>query len=119
MDTLHLEIGQRDDPSEGLVDAVEVFIVDRNLKDLAREGTPNRAGSYVGLPVGAVLFPSRRLLGESEDCWDDWEGRISVLGCGVVGCWPFFRQPHRKRWRHDDLEPFVFERKAYEAALLG
>ena len=145
MDTLRLEIGQRDDPAEGMVDAVVVFINDRDLKDLARDvelpfatrdGKPDRAGSYVGLPVEAVLFPSRRMLGEPEDCWDDWEGRISVLGCGcgVVGCWPLqvritvqddavvwndFRQPHRKGWRHDDLGPFVFGRKAYEAALRG
>lgn len=143
MDTLHLEVGQRDDPSAGIVDAVRIVINGRSLLDLAREvelpfatrdGNPDRAGSYVGLPTEAIFMPSRRLLGEPEDGWDDWEGRISVLGCGcgVVGCWPLqarimvqddvvvwddFRQPHRRRWRHDRLGPFVFEREEYEAAL--
>lgn len=143
MDTLHLEIGQRDDPAEGIVDAVRIVINGRSLVDLAREvelpfaardGNPDRAGSYVGLPAEAIFSPSRRLLGVPEDRYDDWGGRISVLGCGcgVVGCWPLqvkitatddlvtwsnFAQPHRRRWRHDRLGPFVFEREAYEESL--
>ena len=145
MDTLRLETGERVDPAEGLVDAVDIIINDRNLLDLARgaelpfasrDGRPHSAGSYVGLPVEAVFVPSRRLLGKPEDGWDDWGGRISVLGCGcgVVGCWPLqakitvtedrvtwsnFVQPHRRRWRHDRLGPFVFEREAYEKVLSG
>lgn len=143
MDTLHFEIGKREDPAEGLVDAVNIFINERDLIDLtkevelpfaSRDGNPDRAGSYVGLPIEAIFMPSRRLLGEPEEGWDDWEGMISVFGCGcgVVGCWPLhvritvqndvvvwddFKQPHRRRWRHDRLGPFVFERKEYEAAL--
>jgi hypothetical protein len=143
MDTLRLEIGHRDDPAEGIVDAVEILINGRNLVDLtrevespfaARDGQPHLAGSYVGLPPGAIFLPSRRLLGAPEDSWDDWDGRISVLGCGcgVVGCWPLqasitvhqdaviwddFEQPHRRRWRHDALGPFVFDREQYETTL--
>ncbi len=143
MDTLHFEIGKREDPAEGLVDAVDIFINERDLIDLtkevelpfaSRDGNPDLAGSYVGLPIEAIFMPSRRLLGEPEEGWDDWEGMISVFGCGcgVVGCWPLhvritvqndvvvwddFKQPHRRRWRHDRLGPFVFERKEYEAAL--
>lgn len=143
MDALHLRIGKRDDPAEGIVGAVEVFVNGLDLRDLAgeaefpfaaREGTPHLAGDYVGLPAEAVFWPSRRLLGEPEDSWDDWEGRISVLGCGcgVVGCWPLqarivahkdvvvwddFVQPHRPRWDHPELGPFAFDRGAYEAEL--
>ena len=143
MDTIRFKVGKRDDPADGLVDAVGIFINGRNLVDMvrevelpfaAREGKPHLAGNYVGLPVEAVLFPSRRLLGDGEECHDDWGGRISVLGCGcgVVGCWPLqvvidateddvtwsgFEQPHRRRWDHDGLGPFVFDRDEYEAAL--
>lgn len=145
MDTLRLEIGQREDPADGVVDAVGIFINGRNLVDMVREvelpfaaseGRTRLAGKYVGLPVEAVLFPSRRLLGDREERYDDWGGRISVLGCGcgVVGCWPLrvvidatedhvtwsgFEQPHRRRWDHDALGPFVFDRDEYEAALRG
>ena len=143
MDTIRFEVGERENSAEGLVDAVDIFINERDLIDLtkevelpfaSRDGNPDLAGSYVGLPIEAIFMPSRRLLGEPEEGWDDWEGMISVFGCGcgVVGCWPLhvritvqndvvvwddFKQPHRRRWRHDRLGPFVFERKEYEAAL--
>jgi hypothetical protein len=145
VDTLHFEIGKREDPAAGLVDAVGIFINGSSLVDMVREvelpfaaseGKPRLAGKYVGLPLEAILFPSRRLLGDREERYDDWGGRISVLGCGCdeVGCWPLqvviaatenrvtwsdFEQPHRKSWRHDRLGPFVFERGAYERALRG
>ena len=143
MNALRLEIGGRDDPVGGIVDAVEVIVDGRNLVDLAREvelpfaardRNHQLAGDYVGLPPEAVYAPSRRLLGEPEDSWDDWEGRISLLGCGCgnVGCWPLqaritvgvdavvwddFVQPHRRRWKHRTLGPFAFDRGEYEAAL--
>ena len=99
-----------------------------------RDGDPRLAGDYVGLPAEAVFFPSRRLLGEPDERYDDREGRISVLGygCGAVGCWPLqvkitarvetvvwedFRQPHRRRWGYDAFGPFSFERDGYEAEL--
>lgn len=145
MDTLHFEIGKREDPAAGLVDAVNIFINGCNLVDMVREvelpfaaseGRPHLAGKYVGLPLEAILFPSRRLLGDREERYDDWGDRISVLGCGcgVVGCWPLqvviaatedrvtwsgFEQPHRRRWDHGALGPFVFDRNEYEAALQG
>ena len=143
MDTLRLEIGKREDPADGLVDVVGIFTNDRSLMDMARrvelpfaarEGSPHLAGDYVGLPVEAVLFPSRRLLGDRGERYDDWGGRISVLGCGVVGYWPLqavidatedrvtwsgFEQPHRRGWDHGALGPFPFDRNEYEAALQG
>ena len=57
MDTLRLEIGMREDPVDGIVDAVNIFVNDRNLLDILREveipcgkreGKPNLAGRYVG-----------------------------------------------------------------------
>lgn len=143
MDALRLRIGKRDDPAEGIVGAVEVLVNGRDLRDLAkevessfaaREGKPHLAGDYVGLPAEAVFRPSRRLLGEPEGPWDDWGGRISILGCGcgVVGCWPLqvgivvqedvvvwddFAQPYRLSWDHSSLGPFIFDRGAYEAEL--
>ena len=143
MDTLRLGVGKRDYPAAGIANAVEIFVNDRDLRDLAteaelpfaaRDGNPHLAGDYVGLPVEAVFWPSRRLLGEPDEGWDDWEGRISVLGCGcgVVGCWPLqarisvqedvvvwrdFVQPHCPRWDHSEMGPFTFDREEYEAEL--
>ena len=143
MDTIRLEIEREDTPAWGFIDSVIIFVNGRNLLDLAKEaelpyatrdGNPELAGSYVGLPAEAVFLPSRRFLGNPAERYDDWEGRISVLGCGcgVVGCWPLqarieatedrvtwrdFRQPHRRRWSHAALGPFAFDRIAYEAEL--
>jgi hypothetical protein len=139
MDEIRFEVGKRDDPVGGIVDAVAVFVNGRNLTEImreielpfaARDGKPDLAGSYVGLPPEAVFLPSQRLLGRPEEHYDDWRGKIAVLGCGcgVVGCWPLlvkitteeervfwnnFEQPHRRRWHYDALGPFVFDRSQY------
>ncbi len=145
VDTIRLEIGERDDPANGIVDAVDVLVNGRNLVDMLRdvelpfaayEGKPDLAGRYVGLPPEDVFLPSPRLLGEPTTYYDhdSAEGKIAVLGCvcGVVGCWPFrvritlradvvvwsdFEQPHRARWRYDEMRPFVFDRAQYLSAL--
>ncbi len=143
MDAIRFRIERTDTPAWGPVDAVSIFINDRNLVDLAREaefpsaareGKPRLAGNYIGLPAEAVFLPSRRFLGFPEGCYDDWGGRISVLGCvcGVVGCWPLqvritatedrviwkdSKHPYRKDRRQDRLGPFVFDRAGYEAEL--
>ena len=147
MDTVSFRIERTDTPAWGIIDAANIFVNGRNLVDMvrevelpfaAREGNPHLAGDYVGLPVEAVLFPSRRLLGEPETYYDtDYlDGKLAVLGCGCgeVGCWPLrvrisamegqvtwgdFEQPHRRRWDHGALGPFVFDRGEYEAALQG
>ena len=122
-----------------------MFVNGRNLVDIlrevelpfsAREGNPNLAGNYVGLPPEEVFLPSPHLLGEATTYYDhdSAEGKIAVLGCvcGEPGCWPFlvnitlrddvviwsgFEQPHRSSWRYDDLRSFVFDRTRYLSAL--
>ncbi len=124
MDTLRLEMGKREDPSDGLVDAVDIFVnghdlqgivKERELPFAAREGRPHLAGSHAGLPPGEMLLPSRRLLGRPETHHDAQspDGKLAVLGCvcGEPGCWPLqaritvredvvvwgeFEQPHRR-----------------------
>lgn len=123
MDVVRFEIGERIDPAAGPVEAVRVVVNDRDLRDLAweielpfarRRGRPDLAGDYAGLPPEAVFSPSRRLLGRGEYRYDDWHGKVALLGCvcGSVGCspllvsvealedrvvWSGFEQPHRKR----------------------
>lgn len=144
VDTVRFEIGKRDDPAKGIVDAVNVFVNGRNLVDVlrevelpfaTREGKPDLAGSYVGLPPEEVILPSPRLLGEPTTYYDhdSTEGKIAVLGCicGDPGCWPFrvrialrddvviwsgFEQPHRS-WRYEEMRPFLFDRAQYLSAL--
>lgn len=131
--------------ANGSVEEIEVFVNDRNLRELAREvelpyalreGHPDLAGSYVGLPPETVFLPSRRLLGEPNTYYDDRHGKISALGCGCrePGCWPLlveirvledrviwrnFEQPHRNAWRHDRMGPFVFDLSRYLDELRG
>ena len=135
----------REDPVDGIVDAVNIFVNDRNLLDILREveipcgkreGKPNLAGRYVGLPPEDVFLPSLRLLGEPTTYYDhdSYEGKIAVLGCGCgePGCWSFrvritlredvviwsdFEQPHRTTWRYDEMRPLVFDRAQYLSAL--
>jgi hypothetical protein len=145
VDTLRFEIGKRVDPADGTVDAVNVFVNGRNLVDIprevelpfaAREGKPDLAGSYAGLPPEDVFLPSPRLLGEPTTYYDhdSSEGKIAVLGCvcGEPDCWPFrvritlredvviwsdFEQQHRTAWRYNEMGPFVFDRAQYLSAL--
>jgi hypothetical protein len=145
VDTIRFEIGEREVPSDGLVDAVNIFVNDRNLVDVVREaelpfrapeGRPRRVSGYVGLPPEDIFLPSLRLLGEpvKHYDYDSTQGKIPVLGCGCgdVGCWPFwvriklrddvviwdgFQQPHRPAWRYDKMRPFVFDRTQYCSAL--
>ena len=100
MDTIRFEIGKREDPSDGVVDAVNILVNHRNLVDILREvelpfrvqeGRPHFASKYVGLPPQDIFLPSPRLLDEPATFYDhDYPGKIAVLGCGCgdVGCWP-------------------------------
>jgi hypothetical protein len=102
VDILGLEVGKRDNPGDGLVDAVNVFVNGRNLVDIlrevgspfaAREGNPDLAGSYAGLQSEDIFLPSSHLLGEPTKYYDHDgpEGKIAVLGyvCGEPDCWSF------------------------------
>lgn len=145
MDEIHFELGKRDGPVDGVVDAVSIFINGRDLVQIvremelsfaARDGNPDLAGSYVGLPPNEVFLPSRRFLGEPEtyDDKDSPDDKLAVLGCGCgeVGCWPLlvcitlrkeavlwsgFEQPHRRHWRYEELGPFLFDLSRYLDAL--
>ncbi len=145
VDEIRFEIGKREDPADGPVDAVDVFVNGRNLVEMVRdtelsfalrEGHPDAAGDYVGLPPKDVFLPSPRLLGEPTTYYDhdSSEGKIAVLGCGCgdVGCWPFrvkiemqkdvviwggFEQPHRPDWSYDEMGSFEFDRSRYISAL--
>jgi hypothetical protein len=141
MDEIYFEIGKRDDPADGIVDAVSIFINGRDLVQVvgemespfaARDGKPDLAGSYVGLSPKEVFLPSRRFLGGPETYYDKDgpDDKLAVLGCvcGEVSCWPLlvgitlregtvvwsdFEQPHRRHWRHHGLGPFLFDRSRY------
>ncbi len=145
MDTIRFEISEIEVPAWGLIDSVDIFVNDRNLVDIvrevelpfaARDGKPRLAGTYISLPAEDVFLPSPRLLGEPVKFYDydSSKGKIAVLGCGCgdVGCWPFrvrielredvviwdgFEQPHRRKWRYDEMRPFVFDRTQYCSAL--
>ncbi len=141
MEEIHFEIGERDDPVDGMVETLGIFVNDRDLPRItrevelplaARDGKPELAGNYVGLPPEAVFLPSHHLLGRSEGRNDDWDGKVAVLGCGVVGCWPLRvkttpreatslwhdpKQPHHRHWRHGGLEPLIFGRAPQRGTL--
>lgn len=145
MDEIRFGLERIDTPAYGPIEAVSIFINGRDLLERAREvelpfavrdGHPDLAGGYIGLPVGSVFWPSRRLMGKPDERYDSGVGRISVLGCvcGDVGCWPLqaritvredvvvwhdFMQPHRRRWDYSEMGPFTFDRGAYEAELRG
>jgi hypothetical protein len=105
----------------------------------AREGHPEIAGGYHGLPGSVALGPGSVLLGrlgtDSAALYLD-EGQLTVLccECGEPGCWPLttrlevdadlviwrdFEQPHRAEWDLSTLGPFVFDRRQYEDAVTG
>ena len=143
MDTIRLRVVEGLDFPIGRADETRIFVNGRDLTDVIREielpfarreGKPDLAGDYAGLPPEAVFFPSRRLLGRPEERYADRRGKISVLGCtcGDAGCWPLlvsiepledrvvwrgFEQPHRSRWGYGGLGPFVFDRARYTAEL--
>ena len=122
-------------------DLIEI-VRDIELPFATREGSPQIAGAYSGLPSHRVFSPSRHFLGEPDPIYADGEGRTCVLECecGEPGCWPLavrielrerevvwsdFRQPHRGphsnagEWRYDALSSFTFDRQIYEQALSG
>src|ERR1035441_2688643 len=128
---------------------VQIIINGRDLREIVRaveipfatrEGSPQIAGAYSGIPAEVAFLPSRHLLGEPLALYSDGDGRTQVLECecGEPGCWPLtlridigsrevvwrdFRQPqrgaHSKRaeWLYDAMPQFQFERQSYEHAL--
>ncbi len=105
-----------------------------------KEGSPSIAGNYGGLPAKILSLSPKHFLGEPNRLYGGYKNQtqVGVCGCGEAGCWPLdvaitindaeviwsdFSQPHRSEnsktshWRYDDLGPFHFDRKQYEAAL--
>src|SRR5262245_56446174 len=97
MDTIQfiVRVGKTDDRRGG----IRVVINGRDLAEMVgahelahatREGHPELAGAYAGLPPGThTLPPSRHFLGEpSWELYAD-EGKTYVLDCecGAPGCW--------------------------------
>jgi hypothetical protein len=127
----------------------QILINGRDLREIvravelpfaAREGSPQIAGAYSGLPAEIVFLPSRHMLGEPQPLYSDGSGRTQVLECecGEPGCWPLtvridihaqevvwrdFHQPHRgvhstrPEWRYDTMPEYRFDRESYEQAL--
>lgn len=107
----------------------------------AREGHPNIAGAYSGLPAGPdICPPSGHFLGKPSSPLYSYGSKVAVFDCecGCPGCWPLvcqievtadtvvwrdFEQVHRRpghpsgAWSYDGLGPFVFSRAQYEQAL--
>jgi hypothetical protein len=90
-------------------------------------------GGYGGLVLDQFRFGDldRYLVGDGS--WPG-PGTASLLGCecGEVGCWSLdarvtvadglvvwdrFRQPHRPQRDYADFGPFVFDERAYRAAV--
>jgi hypothetical protein len=151
VDSIHLEVDNLEDARlAGQVTETLIYVNGRNLIDILREvempfalkeGHPDIAGGYMGLPPNEVFLPSKHLLGEPAFDLYKYPGeKVEVLQCvcGVPGCWPFlvritdegdrvvwsdFEQPHRsgvagrKKWDYQNLQPFVFDKAQYMAEL--
>ena len=128
--------------------ALHILINGDHLIDLVREierpfalkeGSPEIAGAYDGLPVSEIGSAKDHFLGRPQPILN-YGAKTVLLGCtcGIVDCWPLlarvvvgdrtvtwsdFEQPHRRvnsaagEWRYDDFGPFVFDRDQYVAEL--
>ena len=140
MHTVEFRIEREEFPA-GVSSVVNPYVDGVRLQDLIRpveqpfadrEGKPDLAGAYAGLPGSTIPWPTRHLLGDPLLSWYD-DGDTVLLGCecGDPGCWPLtahvevtdssvtwyhFRTGHRD-WNLSDLEPLVFDRTQYERAL--
>lgn len=112
------------------------YVRDAESASATKEGHPNLAGKYSGLPWEVI--PTDLPLGQATGIWRVLEAsqgeRVPVLvcDCGEPGCWPLmatieitadrvtwsdFRQPHRRDWDHSRLGPFSFDKAQYFTAL--
>lgn len=111
------------------------IIRDIELPYAIAQGTPSKAGGYMGHHPDYIRRIRYELLGLVTPT--DYDGKVPILGCvcGFVDCWPLlarittteqqvtwseFEQPYRSErkppvWRYDELGPFVFNRIQYEA----
>jgi hypothetical protein len=112
---------------------VRVLINGQDLIDLIKPieeaYEPKIAGSYIGLYANEVFWPSQRMLGGSDYCWQG-ENIVGLLqcSCGEEGCWSFtakiqindhvviwsdFGNNHREDWDYSALGFFSFDKNQY------
>ena len=147
MNTFQIQIQESISEGGTKYDEVRLFIDGRDLIDMLkeferpfaeREGSPDIAGAYSGLP--AKYASGEYLLGMKKSIYGENRDKISLLECtcGCGGCWPFaakvtvlensviwsdFEQPHRTiksaaaLWDYSEFGPFEFARKEYEQEL--
>ena len=132
-----ISISALDDGSD--YKAVDISIDGRKLLEILheielplakKEGSPNIAGAYAGLPAGTA---PRAFLGEAQLEYGDNEDKVAILECtcGFSGCWPFavridakgdlitwsdFEQPHRD-WSYSGLGVLKFDPTEYRRQL--
>jgi hypothetical protein len=99
-----------------------VAVVDgKELDRLVLEAGANNVAP--GVPYHLVAPPSRHWLGEPNPDYEDERGRAVVIdtSCGAWECCGHLAlieiSADEVTWRLDGLEPFRFDRTAYEAAL--
>lgn len=125
---------------------VKILVNGRGLADIVteaevpkakREGWPEMAGGWGGIPLEIALLPSRHLLGEPQYAYAVFgKPALLVCECGYPSCdsfgaiitldddtvkWSDYvklcrSQPPRE-WKFDELGEFVFDRRQYEAEL--
>lgn len=142
MDRVEFRVVEEKRPArDAPVRTVVPYLNGRSLIDLAhrveapaaaRAGNPDLAGSYTGLGLADIAWPSGHFSGAPVLSWFG-DGDTVLLGCtcGEWGCWPLtarvtvdeesvvwagFRHGHRD-WDYDRLGPFRFARGQYQAAL--
>jgi hypothetical protein len=141
VDKLTLLVRDRDERGHK---SVRIEVNGRGLIDLVEEverpwaqaeGNPGIAGKYAWLTNWYVQLAAH-LFGEAHPMYKDDAGGTALLvcECGEPGCWPLmarierqagyivwsdFRQPHRKKWKYNELGPFRFDHAEYDKEVRG
>ena len=140
LESISFQVSASSDDPAGPVQVIPIVsgksLIERVAKfERSQAFTP--AGEYSG------LIPAHFRFGDLIEYYLGIEPRQSpkagyawLLGCdcGEVGCWPLtarivvngrtvtwsnFSQDHRPTWDYTDFGPFIFDRAAYDAAILA
>lgn len=134
--TISFEVKARNDGPLGVTPLIDGRLLSELVDDYeAAKGLPD-TGEHGGIvPAWFRYGPlDAYFLGAPDDDWDELGGRylLGCAGCGEVGCNPFVGRieagPAEVVWsafgrdiasepEYAELGPFVFERRAYDAAL--
>lgn len=136
MPVLHFDVVPLDDVQVDVAQVIPVIdgrsLVER-VEAFERARGFDPPGGYGGLVPSFFRFGdlARYFLGPQEP-WTDKATAVLACDCGELGCWPLqthisvseemvswhgFGQPHRPGRDYGDFGPFIFERRAYEAAV--